>query len=97
VGNVLCGHLRGQNSRLARVASDRLGIFTTLPSLSFDDDIVDDLDLLAQEDSAPTQKLALLLKDNCQRFLLLKEKWSQTFAEVESNSHLYELKKIFKN
>ncbi len=78
-----------------RVVSDRLGIFTTLPSLSFDDDIVKDLDLLAQQDSAPTQKLALLLKDNCQHFLQLKERWSQTFAEVEA-SHILVVKDLQK-
>lgn len=78
-----------------RVSSGHLGIFSVLPSLSFDDDIIDDLDSFTEEATMPVQQLALLLKWDCHWFIHLKEKWSQTFAEIEA-SHIAAVKDLQK-
>jgi hypothetical protein len=71
------------------------GIFSVLPALSFDDEVLDDLEEEAEVDSVPLQKVFSVVKENCKRFSRLKLKWSQSFAEVEA-SHLVVVKDLQK-
>jgi hypothetical protein len=74
-----------------QASAEVMGIFGVVPQLSFDEDI----EALPDGDDLPKGQVSAILREFQNRFIKLKQKWSQSFADVEA-SHLLVVKDLQK-